>query len=89
VVSRGSGSGAPWLAASLARSLVGEWDGEIEEFDVEPGGPIVVSLVLRPGGNGRRGLRGRAVAPRSSSRIGGGWALHTGTAPGRRFALCL
>jgi hypothetical protein len=89
VVSRGSGYGAPWLAASLARSLVGEWGGEIEEFDVEPGGPVLVSLVLRPGGNGPKDLRGRVVAPPSSSRIGDGWALHTGTAPGRRFALCL
>ena len=76
-----------WLAATLAGSLTREWDGVVESFDAPPGGPVVVSLVLRPRADGRS--TERAWARFRGPRLGPGWAVHGDQTPGDRFALCL
>jgi hypothetical protein len=84
----GMGRGGPSFAALLARSLTNEWGGAVEEFDIEPGGPVVVSVVLQP--TSARGRPGeRAWARRAGSGPAQGWAVHRGMEPGERFALCL
>jgi hypothetical protein len=80
--------GGPSVAAALVRSLTTEWDGVVTGFDTEPGGAVVVSVMLHPSPLARPPAS-PAWAHRAGPGPGQGWAVHTGSEPGDRFALCL